>query len=236
MGEARVVFAIHQLWGVSFPIHFQLNTAHLTMVNSVPNMFSMLRSQDHSQRKRQLSNIYAKSYLQRTPVMGAMVEDVIKYQFLGIIERSSESGGPIEIYDLLARMAMDGISAYMFGLASGTRMLENPRRFRTFIKVYEKRSKHSFLMQETPMLWSAAKVLGLPAKVSNARGQVDKLSAELCHAVEARIERGDSSDEEAVVFKQLSKHAASKLEDTLGKGEASVDKATASELLDHLRK
>lgn len=234
-----MVLAVHELLGVCRVLLSRLQALpSWPNEHRVPNMFTMLRSTDHSRRKRQLSNIYAKSYLQRTPSMQAIVQEVIKRRFLGLIDTAAQAHQNVEIYGLLSRMAMDVMSAYMFGLESGTNMLDDTASFERLMKVYVERGKHAFVVQEMPSLLGAAKSFALPpytSQVEEARNKVDQFCIDLCKRAEARIDSGKIEGDEAVVFRQLTKYDGARAENNVGGRDDGTSKTVASELLDHFR-
>ena len=202
------------------------------------NMFTMLEARSHSQRKRQMSNVYAKSFLQNSRVFKDITQQVIQQKFLAVLDESVAEHQPIAMYSLLCRLTMDAMSAYIFGLANGTSMLENPRAFAQFDRVYAERGKYAFIAQEIPFALLPARLLRLPPfteQVITARNGVDDFCTQLCEKTKEALRAGTVASDEAVVFRQLTK---AMMQNESGKWESDELgwREIGSEVLDHLRK
>ena len=115
-------------------------------------MFSMVPSHAHSIRKRMLSHVYSKSFIQKSPVMQKITRRLLYERFLPHVARFASTvplttngeaekveednpGGlqgqqvlqiddqSIDVLNLFSAITMDFVSAYQFGLDNGTKML-----------------------------------------------------------------------------------------------------------------
>ncbi|KLJ13509.1 unspecific monooxygenase [Blastomyces silverae] len=126
------------------------------------SMFSMVGTKPHSVRKRMMSNIYSKSYLQSSPHMATISQAVICRRLLPILQRNAQFQSNVEVHELNNAITMDFVSAYIFGLASGTNFLEDVPAGREWFRVYQSRKPFEFFHQEVPSVTSLARTLKIP--------------------------------------------------------------------------
>lgn len=125
-------------------------------------MFSMVGTKPHSVRKRMMSNVYSKSYLQASPHMAAISQAVICHRLLPILQRNAQSQSSVEVHELNNAITIDFVSAYIFGLASGTNFLEDVPTAREWFRIYQSRKPFEFYYQEVPSMTALAKMLQIP--------------------------------------------------------------------------
>ncbi|KAL2149345.1 hypothetical protein VTH82DRAFT_8693 [Thermothelomyces myriococcoides] len=131
----------------------------------VPCMFSARPALDHSARKRLISHVYSKSYIQSSAAATAQSRTIIYDRFLPIIEASAaESQKPhgIDIYSVFMAATMDFIAAYIFGLDKGTDFLENKAYREHFLELYRARNDYGYYDQEMPRLTKFCRRIGIP--------------------------------------------------------------------------
>ncbi|KAK1149313.1 hypothetical protein N8T08_006535 [Aspergillus melleus] len=169
------------------------------------SMFTMTGSKAHSTRKRMLSNIYSKSYLQSSPHMRLISETIIFDRFLPIIQEAMAAKTPIEMHDLNQGVTMDFVSAYLFGLANGTNFLQDPAYRKNLLSLYHSRKKFEFYHQEVPNTLSWLKTFGIrliPSWCDEANEALDAWCLGLCDKAEQNLELTDLNIE-PVVYKHL---------------------------------
>ncbi|KAL4891664.1 cytochrome P450 [Aspergillus ambiguus] len=169
------------------------------------SMFTMTGSKPHSTRKRMMSNIYSKSFLQSSPHMRLISETVIFGRFLPIFQDAARTGKPLEVHDVNQGVTMDFVSAYLFGLSNGTRFLSDDAYRKKMLHLYHSRKPFEFFNQEVPGLLSWTKALGIrliPRWCDDANDVLDQWNLELCDKAEASM-HSTHIEAEPVVYKQL---------------------------------
>ena len=66
----------------------------------VINMFSMVGHGEHSARKRLMSNVYSKSYLQSSTQVAANSKILLTQRFLPLIQKLAESGESVNVHEM----------------------------------------------------------------------------------------------------------------------------------------
>ncbi|KAM7202475.1 hypothetical protein V8F33_002695 [Rhypophila sp. PSN 637] len=144
----------------------------------VPCMFSLRKSNPHSLRKRLISRIYSKTYIQSSLSAKSQAHSIIYNRLLPILEESISSTQlphGIDVYSLLSATAMDFISAYTFGLDGGTNLLQDKPYRDHLLEVYRARAESGFYDQELPVLTRFCRRIGIPL----CPGWVDAANREL---------------------------------------------------------
>ncbi|KAL2262862.1 hypothetical protein VTK26DRAFT_9188 [Humicola hyalothermophila] len=175
----------------------------------VPCMFSALSASEHSARKRLISNVYSKSYIQSSQAVAAQGQVLIYDRLLPIIEDSaSETEGPhgLDIYSVLMAATMDFIASYLFGIRNGTDFLGDKGYREHFLELYRARHGNGHYDQELPRLTKFCRKLGVPlcpSWVDAANREIEEWCRRLCDKTERYFEDGrhqpaDPSDEPVV--------------------------------------
>ncbi|KAL4751247.1 hypothetical protein BDW72DRAFT_173974 [Aspergillus terricola var. indicus] len=183
------------------------------------SMFTMTGSKAHSTRKRMLSNIYSKSYLQSSRHLQLISKTIIFDRLLPILQAAARSKTDTDVHDLNQGLTMDFVSAYLFGLANGTNFLQNPEYRREMLRLYQCRKPYEFYHQEVPNILARLKKIGIrliPKWCDDANRILDSWGLELCDKAEASVASSDLSVE-PLVYKHLkqaiSKQAPLKIDD-----------------------
>lgn len=201
-------------------------------------MFSSLASGPHSARKRNLANIYAKSTLLGSATMHAITHTLVHGRLLPRLNETQ--GEVVEAYELFSSYAMDGVTAYLFGLARSTKFLSTPETSKQWLVNFKSRQFYSFWDQELPLFTATLRKLGLirlaiPKWVTDANEPVDELVLEMSDASEADFQKYSLSElgDVPVVYRQLRNAVvgdATKEIELLPEQRLEI----ASELLDHV--
>ncbi|KAI2930329.1 hypothetical protein CBS147321_10577 [Aspergillus niger] len=204
------------------------------------SMFTMTNNKAHSTRKRMLSNIYSKSFLQSSPHIHLISETILLDRLLPIIQDAASSGSPIEMHDLDQGITMDFVSAYLYGLANGTNFLQDEAFRRKILRLYQSRKPFEFYHQEVPNLVSWTKRLGLrliPKWCDEANEVLDAWGLSFCDKADECLS-STQLNTEPMVYKQLKQSISKQLPP---KEAASYNKLIeqqrldiACELYDHL--
>ncbi|KAH8663873.1 cytochrome P450 family protein [Ilyonectria robusta] len=139
----------------------------------VPNMFSTSSSKSHSARKRMISNIYSKTFIQSSPASHSQLSHVLFRRLIPSLygraeaksnevgdmdvgvkshQRSARNHHDVEVFGLFLAAAMDLITAYIFGLSNGTNFIEDESHRQSWQKMYLARANYPFWPQEVPAL------------------------------------------------------------------------------------
>lgn len=185
----------------------------------IPPMFAKLQSKPHSVQKRLISNVYSKSVVQTSPDMEKLSNVLIRDRMLPIIQAVAENGQELDVFDNGQAIAMDFITAYLFGLANGTDFMNNIDYRHQWLKDYE-------IFRNLP-----------PHQRQN--GNIEKRCLELCEATKRSLQQRNHqgvdsrTDTEPVVFARLL-HGLSENTNEDKPDPQHAMRATASEMLDHL--
>jgi cytochrome P450 len=139
------------------------NLAYRT--TSVPCMFSTRGSREHSARKKMMSHVYSKTYINSSPAFSAQASAIIFQRFLPILEESTmkhQVPHGIDIYSTLMAVTMDFITAYIFGLRDASNFLQNVGYRDHFLELYKSRSVYGVFDQELPRITAFCRKLGIP--------------------------------------------------------------------------
>ncbi|KAF2267528.1 cytochrome P450 monooxygenase-like protein [Lojkania enalia] len=209
--------------------------------DGVPNMFSTEGNKTHSARKRMLSNIYSKSVVTSSPALVAQSSAILYKRFLPMLNSclsKSKSEGILNIYAAMSATTMDIVTAYIFGLASSSNLIENSERLKWFLHLYNCRRSFNFWPQEFPGFtaalekWLRYKIV--PQFVPDANREIENWTKGMCESAAMVSSRDDRKIENTpVVYQQLSA-ALSNEAKKVGNEKADLSYPIASELLDHL--
>ena len=192
-------------------------------------MFSMAYSKPHSIRKRMISNVYSKSYLQNSQDMQEISRVMLDKRLLPLLEDATISETNVDVLELNYAVAMDFINAYLFGLTNGTNFTSNEGTFKRlgfhsgdpfskrFRHLYHCRKPYTFWPQELPRLTALLHACGIrvvPKFVDAANREIEGWCKELCQITE-RWMTGSNSKEQIrqpglvpVVYNQIAKALA----------------------------
>ncbi|MCJ1433063.1 hypothetical protein MMC27_002422 [Xylographa pallens] len=207
----------------------------------VPCMFSMANSKPHSVRKRMISNVYSKSYLQNSPEMLHIAQVLLYRRLLPVIESLAREGREVDVHELNFAVTMDFINAYLFGLDHGSNFIEDAPFRKHFLALYYSRKTYTFWPQEMPRLTSFLQKLGIrlvPRFVEAANREIEDWCLSMCKGVETSLEAGartTNASTSPVVYSQLAdslltSSTKSAPEDSFHPQDLTI----ASEMLDHL--
>ncbi|KAF2178211.1 cytochrome P450 monooxygenase-like protein [Zopfia rhizophila CBS 207.26] len=205
----------------------------------VPNMFSTAGNRPHSTRKRMLSNVYSKSVVTSSPALLAQASSILYERFLPSLSStfSSPDPGVLNMYAFLCATTMDIVTGYIFGLASSSNLISNPKQLDWFLDLYNSRRSYNFWPQELPNLTEWVRRVGyrlVPKWVDEANGEIEKWTEGMCESAAAVLRLSEVKVEDTpVVYQQLSA-ALSREAKKAGNEKADLTYPIASEVLDHL--
>lgn len=174
------------------------------------NIFSSLLRGPHGARKRNLSNVYAKSTVQSSAAMHGVTEELLCHRLVPRLHGAAFGGAAVEAYELFSGVAMDAITAYCFGLRQASNFIQDSEHCKRWVVDYKARQDFIFWPQEVPGLTAFAKTLGLrhwlvPKWVDVANDNIASWVLGLCD--EAEKAHGDrhrvDARDRATVYNQL---------------------------------
>jgi len=220
-------------------------------------MFSTATAAEHSARKRLISHVYSKSFIQSSSAAKAQAQEIIYGRLIptlrdecGIDDVKGREPHGVDVYSVFMAATMDFITAYIFGLQHGSNFLGNKAFRDHFFELYKARNDYGIYDQELPQLARWCRRVGIPL----CPGWVDAANKELgewCLGLCAGIgkpslslgtseKQTGSGGDEPVVWKSLIQ-GMEREEATNGKDSvlyptalADVDLSVASEILDHV--
>lgn len=179
-------------------------------------MFSAQTSREHSLRKRMVSNVYSKSFIQSSEALRAQARIILYERLLAIVQESTaESQKPhgIDVHSLFLAASMDFISAYIFGIRHSTDFLNKPAYREHWLQLYNARAAYPFFNQELPWLTKSLSRLGIriyPSWVDAANKELEGWNRTMCVAtladdvaLAAAAGASSSPADEAVVTRAL---------------------------------
>jgi cytochrome P450 len=205
-------------------------------------MFSTSESKPHSTRKRMISNIYSKSYLQSSAALNKITSILVIERLLPQLHEMVEEAQLFDILPLISASTMDFVTSYLFGLSPSSDFLRNEKKRNDFLKNYTSRHAYNFYPQEVPRLTSFLKKFGIrlvPKWVDAANGQIEDWTLQMCDGAAKSDAGSKDSEQEDIpeVYRQL-KSAMDKSyakDTTLPQGKAPDQRIMiSSELADHL--
>lgn len=212
-------------------------------------MFSMPEHARHSQRRKMLSNIYAKSTLQNSEGMHAVTSIILNDRLVPRLQQAAKTGQPIEFYDFFSAAAMDFVSAYIFGLKNSSGFLVQPEMGRKFFRDYKARQAYQFWPQDVPKFTNFMLSIGLlwmvvPKWVYQANNDIETWIISMLDKAEVSVSEAEREGEKGKVedwpnvYSQLRssllKEKASKGDDRNLHDQVQAQRLeTASEMLDH---
>ncbi|KAL9601939.1 MAG: hypothetical protein Q9219_002163 [cf. Caloplaca sp. 3 TL-2023] len=210
----------------------------------VPCMFSMKESKPHSVRKRMMSNVYSKTYVQSAAVAHKIARLILFDRLLPLLDSSAAAGSPVEMHELNYATTMDFVTAYIFGYSNDSNFIRDVEMRKKYLSWHFKRSEHGFWFQEIPRLTQLIQGIGVrlvPRWVDKANFEIQTWLLHLCRLAEnsARGPKPSSEEKatEPIVYNQLL--SSIKNVEVPNKGEekfptvGNMEIHIASELLDH---
>ncbi|KAF2674008.1 putative cytochrome P450 monooxygenase [Microthyrium microscopicum] len=209
----------------------------------IPNMFSTSAGKPHSERKRMLSNIYSKSYIQNSGTMTSITKILLFDRLLPKLQSLSKASQPFDIYAVISATTMDFVTAYLFGLSPSSNFLSDDEIRDKFLVNYTSRHSYNYFPQELPGLTNTLKAIGVrlvPTWVDAANESIGSWTLRMCDDADAFVnsEKGlkqkDAADPDIPeTFRQL-RTAMTKRDGNDNAVKEYQRLAIGSEMLDHL--
>ena len=180
-----------------------------------PNLVASLDHASHSVQKRMLTRVYAKSYIQHSPVMAQLSADIVGRRLLPVLRlHGGAEGDAVDVMALFQFFGMDFMTAYLFGFGHGTDFLND-------------RAAREAYFDE----WDKIRTLDDPGEKQVTEGMCMKM----VEASLARAGAGGPAADDPIVSTQMH----TRLQAAAEAGKAPLDptalkKRVASEMFDHM--
>ncbi|XWW96078.1 hypothetical protein V2A60_004048 [Cordyceps javanica] len=210
-------------------------------------LFSALSFKDHSSRKRMISNIYSKSYIQSSKAAQAQISFILFCRLLPLLEQEAArlSSEGTDVQPILMAMAVDTISAYILGTSGGTDLLNEKKSWGEWTRQFSLVPKRFFWVKEFPGLTSFCAKFGItpyPKAADEALDHLRRWNKSMCDKAQAALLIKASSPshpaDEPVVFNAcrtgLEKAATEEGSGLFATSAGQRDLITASEVMDQI--
>ncbi|KAF2465515.1 cytochrome P450 [Lindgomyces ingoldianus] len=181
-----------------------------------------------------------KSVVTSSSALQAQSSAILYNRFLPFLSSilSQANPGVLNIYALLSATTMDIVTSYIFGLASGSNLIDNPDKLDRFLDLYNSRRSHNFWPQELPRFTKALqKWVGyrlVPKWVEEANAEIEGWTKGMCdNAIKVLRQSGVKTKDIPIVYQRLST-ALSREAKNSDNEKADLTLSIASEVLDHL--
>lgn len=230
--------------------NFEKHRWYDQMVNfgNVPNMFSTLANKPHAARKRMMSNVYSKTYLQHSRGMEDISRSLVFGRLLPKLDRMLRSGASddkgatkVDIMAVMNATTMDFVTAWLFGLKNSSKLLLDDEKLRWWMDVFLRRIPYGFFGAEMPSLEGWLAWLGIkmaPDHVAVANKEIGEWVMEMCDKADADLAKIDDHEVEPadmpVVWAQLRAKSAKERQDIPFQTGFDDKMLAASDMWDHL--
>lgn len=213
-------------------------------VHSVHCMFSSSDTAEHSARKRLISRVYSKSYVQTSEAAREQAREILYNRLLpalvkegGVNVKGREPHG-VDVYSVFMAVTMDFIASYAFGLEYGTNFLDNKGQRDHLLEMYLARNDYRIYDQEIPLFTKLCRRVGIPLCpkwVDDANVELGDWCKQFCTAKAQSPEHDDGSVVWNALVNGLEKEAKVNGENSVLYSTAlsDVDRSISSELFDH---
>ena len=180
-------------------------------------MFSSLEPRMHGGKKKRISNIYSKSFLQSSTDIASITRVVLEDRMMPRLNGLAKTGTPLDVMALFQAAAMDSATAYFFGLRSSTKFLQDDKARAHWLELYLRSRPRDCMifLQELPEFTRLLAKLGInlvPRSREAYNDRVDAWCLTMCDGAEATLARATTETvppgENPAVYTQLQKATA----------------------------
>lgn len=91
----------------------------------IPNLVSTLKNGPHSVRKRMISHVYSKSYIQNSTDLRTLSEILLFERLFPTLQSAAADCTAVDAYGLNQAMAVDFTTAFLFGIDNSTKFIDD---------------------------------------------------------------------------------------------------------------
>lgn len=210
----------------------------------VLNTFSSLDSKGHAVRRRRVSNVYSKSWLQASAHMDSITTTLLYKRLLPFLTDCAQNDTAVDVLEMSFASGLDFVSAFFFGTSCSTNFIQNEEKRKRWLDAYLKAHDYVFWVQELPVLLAWLAKIGIniiPERTVEANEELDVWCLNMCTAAEKVLLAQQNGEEIIsgslpVVYQQLKVATTKEMKqsDPTPLALETQRLEIASELLDHL--
>ncbi|KAF2206612.1 hypothetical protein CERZMDRAFT_52851 [Cercospora zeae-maydis SCOH1-5] len=173
------------------------------------NLSSSLDAISHSIRKKRITHVYSKSYLQSSPAVVALIDRLVRHRFLALVSARARDQKPFDTMTMLSALALDLVLGYTFGVRNATDFLNNSSEHSKCIERIHTGRPYStmFWLHEFPSTVDFLERVGVLSKERyESLEALHVFCLDMCHRAEAALEdaQHDSGPEDfPTVYQQF---------------------------------
>lgn len=146
-------------------------------------------------RRKRVSAVYAKSLLQSSRHVRAILRELIQNRLTPLLRESAISNTPIDMLPLNFAYGLDFVTAFICGLSRSTNFIQQEDRRREWLEHYDRSHPYGsmFWLQEQPKLLTFLRRLGIhvvPRSYTVADAEFDKWGLQMVDATEDALQAG----------------------------------------------
>jgi cytochrome P450 len=195
---------------------------------STPNMFSTVDRKLHKQRRRMLVGLYKKTTVQSSPEIHKIAQTFLTDRVLPILEGTAKNQTPFDALELSMAIAMDFITAYLFGMSSSSNFLQDVKTRQQWLAALRSTKGHEFWDLEFAGLNSFLSKFGIDLVPTTVFSAFDEVK-DLCLKMMEKVESSPYDSTKGVSYDQLLHHLSPSYRD-----EAKLRRSIASEHMDNI--
>lgn len=92
---------------------------------NVPNLVSTIHNRPHSIQKRMISNVYSKSYIQKSEDFDTLSKVMLYDRLFPTLLAAARTNDDVDAYGLNQALGADFMNAYLFGTRNGTNLIQD---------------------------------------------------------------------------------------------------------------
>ena len=195
-------------------------------------MFAMIEPKPHLERRRMLTNVYTKTYIQGSPELTNILNTMLSERLLPQMRRWAETGREVDVHRENKAFIMDCGTAYIFGLGNGTNFIQKPEE-KALLRDFELGISGLFWFTEAPSFVRFITYVGMKLvrdEVIKSFQAMEDLCLKMSEKARLMLQHGSAKVRSAhpTVYTQLCK----KLEEAKNSPDT-INNLAAAELLDH---
>lgn len=209
-------------------------TCVIEVLKSQPFMFTMLPSTVHSERKRMISFVYSKTYIQNSAQLTSILDTILLKRLVPKAKVWSHKESAVDLHSETQALSMDLTSSFLCGLDAGSNFVEDISTRDSYLRAF-KESLDGVFWHEYPRIAKWAGRLGIhlvPDRVHKSQSIIEELCSGMCHSAHKRMLE-HCNDAAALDWPVVYAHLRPKLEKQYP-DQHKVDLLMAAEMLDHM--
>ena len=166
------------------------------------NMFSSIYHGEHSVRKRMVSHVYSKSFIQGSEAMRGISRVILYERLLPLLGSRAEEGKGTDVYTMFNAVTMDSITAWIFGMKCSTRWLIDldPEQgaWKRWLDMYWLRVSYRYWEQDVPNFTEWVRRFGVklvPDGVKKGDEEIEEWILGACEKALGVLRQADSGGE-----------------------------------------